>query len=165
MASLWGDPPEQLRGTRVRSVNRRHALHITAVIAAGALVSSCGPATRENTSMDADEILSAAGLSAPALETSVTDGPLQGGEEWSKVVTFSGPSDDVEAWVTENFDNGIQSEAYKDDMAAAVERLGDGVQKQGDRVTEGAEGSVAYLVVVGQGKTPGVHAAVRRTGR
>ena len=152
-----------LRGSAPRS--RRHFLHLTAVAAVGALLSACGPAEEENTPMDADEILSAAGFSAPTLETAVTDGMLEDGEEWSKVVTFSGPSEEVEAWIAENFDSGIQSEAYKDDMATAVERLGTGVQKQGDRLTEGVEGSVAFLVVVGQGENPEVHVAVRRTGR
>lgn len=128
-------------------------------------MSSCGPTTTENTPRDAEEILSAAGFSAPTLETAVTGGMLEDGEEWSKVVTFSGPSEEVEAWIAENFDSGIQSEAYKDDMATAVERLGTGVQKQGDRLTEGVEGSVAFLVVVGQGENPEVHVAVRRTGR
>ena len=146
-------------------MNRRSVLHLTAFAVGAALLSACGPAEKENTPRDAEEILSAAGLSVPTLETSVAHGPLEGGEEWSKVVTFCGPSDEVEAWVAENFDSGIQSEAYKDDMATAVERLGTGVQKQGDKLTEGVEGSVAFLVVVGQGENPEVHVAVRRTGR
>src|SRR5690606_23785154 len=148
-------PPPSTPGKCPRS--RRHFLHLTAVAAFGALLSACGPAEEENTPMDADEILSAAGFSAPTLETSVTEGMLEGAEAWSKVVTFSGPSEEVEAWIAENFDSGIQSEAYKDDMATAVERLGTGVQKQGDRLTEGVEGSVAFLVVVGQGENPEVH--------
>lgn len=146
-------------------MSRRRFLHLTAVTAAGAFLSSCAPVSKEDTPMDADEILSAAGFSAPTVETAVTDGILKHGEKWSKVVTFSGPSEEVEAWIAKNFDSGIQSEAYKDDMATAVERLGTGVQKQGDRLTEGVEGSVAFLVVVGQGENPEVHVAVRRTGR
>lgn len=115
--------------------------------------------------MTADEVLSAADLTTPALDTSVADAPLAGAEAWSKVVAFTGSSDEVEAWVDENFPDGIESEAYKDDMAAAVERLGAGVQKKGDRIAQGTEGSVVLLLVVGQGDTPKVHAAVRRTGR
>jgi hypothetical protein len=144
-------------------VNRRRVLHLTALAAAGALLSACGPTDTEDPPMDADEILSAAGLTAPALETSVTEAPLEDGEEWSRLVTFSGTPNEIEAWVAENFPSGIESAAYKDDMAAAVERLGIGVQKKGDRITDGVEGSIAFLVVVGQGERPEVHVAVRRT--
>lgn len=164
MAPFRDAPPELRHAAGNIPMTRRRILHLTAVAAAGTLVSSCGPATEE-APKDAADVLSAAGFSAPALEASVTDGPLEGGEEWSKVVAFSGPRDEVEAWISENFEDGIQSEAYKDDMAAAVERLGTGVQKQGDRLAEGVEGGVAFLVVVGQGETPEVHVAVRRTGR
>ena len=146
-------------------MTRRRFLHLTAVTAVGVLLSSCGPAPKEHSPRKPVDILSAVGFSTPTLEASVTDGPLKGGEEWSKVITISGPSEDVEAWVAENFPGGIQSEAYKDDMAAAVEQLGTGVQEQGGRLTEGVEGGVAYLVVVGQGENPEVHVAVRRTGR
>lgn len=146
-------------------MSRRHFLHLTTAALAGTLLGACGPADTENAPMDADEILSAAGLTIPPLDTTVTDAPLDGAEAWSKLVTFAGPSDQVEAWLEENFPSGIESEAYKDDMASAVERLGAGVQKKGDRITEGVEGAVAFLVVVGQGDAPEVHVAVRRTGR
>lgn len=148
-------------------MTRRRLLHLTAVTAVGVLLSSCGPDPKEHSPRKAVDILSAVGFSTPTLEASVADGPLtlKGGEEWSKVITISGPSEDVEAWVAENFPGGIQSEAYKDDMAAAVEQLGTGVQEQGGRLTGGVEGGVAYLVVVGQGENPEVQVAVRRTGR
>ena len=146
-------------------MSRRLFLHLTTAAVAGALLSACGPTETENIPMDADEILSAAGLSAPSLEASVADGPLEGDEEWSRIVTFTGPSDQVESWIEENFQNGIESKAYKDDMASAVERLGTGVQRKGDRIVEGADGGIVFLVVVGQGETPEVHVAVRRTGR
>lgn len=74
----------------------------------------------------AEETLFAAGLTAPSLEASVADGPLEGEEVWSEVVTFSSPSDEVEAWVAGNFPGGIESEANKGDIAAAVERLDTG---------------------------------------
>lgn len=115
--------------------------------------------------MDAEEVLAAAGLTTPALRVTVTDAPLKGTEAWSKVVAFTGSSDEVDAWVDENFPSSIESQAYKDDMATAVERLGTGVQKAGDRMTEGVNGSIVYLVVVGQGDAPEVNVAVRRTRR
>lgn len=146
-------------------MSRRRFLHLTTAVVAGALLGACDPTDSEDTPMNAEEILSAAGLTAPELDASATDAPLEGEEAWSKMVTFAGPSDQVEAWVEENFPSGIESEAYKDDMASAVERLGAGVQMKGDRLTEGVEGSVAFLVVVGQGEAPEVHVAVRRTGR
>lgn len=115
--------------------------------------------------MDAEQILSEAGFEAPDLEMTVTDGPLEGGEEWSRIVTFTGPADEVEAWVSENFPSGIESRAYKDDMQIAAAQLGDGVQKKGDRLASGTRESIAFVVVVGQGEEPTVHVAVRRTGR
>jgi len=148
-----------------RLVSRRRFLHLTAATATGALLSACGPTEMEDSQMDADEILSAASLATTALDTTVADAPLEGDEAWRKVVTFTGSRDEVEAWVEENFPSGIESEAYKDDMAAFAERLGTGVQKKGDRIVEGVEGSVVFLVVVGQGDSPQVHVAVRRTGR
>lgn len=146
-------------------MRRRLFLQLTSAAATATLLSACNSTYTEDPPMDADEILSAAGLTEPALETAVAEAPLRGDEAWSAVVTFRGSSDEVEAWVEENFPSGIDSEAYKDDMAAFVERLGAGVQKKGDRIVEGVEGSVAYLVVVGQGEAPEVHVAVRRTGR
>lgn len=146
-------------------MSRRLFLHLTTAALAGSLLSACDPTDPESTPMDADEILSAAGLTTPTLDTSVTEAPLEGAEVWSRVVTFAGSSEEVEAWVEENFPSGIGSEAHQDDMAAFAERLGAGVQKKGDRIVESVEGSVAYLVVVGQGETPEVHVAVRRTGR
>ena len=50
-------------------------------------------------------------------------------------------------------------------MAKYVERLGTGVQKEGDRIASGSDGAITTLVVVGQGETPEVHVVVRRTGR
>lgn len=146
-------------------MSRRRFLHLTTAAVTGALLSACGLTTTENPPMDADEILPAAGLTMPALDTSVADAPLEGEEAWSKVVSFTGSSQEVDAWVGENFPSGIESEAYKDDMTSTVERLGAGVQKKGDRIAEGVEGSVAFLVVVGQGESQEVHVAVRRTGR
>jgi hypothetical protein len=127
------------------------------------LLAACGKPDAEETEMDAETVLEAAGLSAPDVETSVADAPLQGDEKWSRVVTFSGPASQIDAWVTDNFPDGIESRAFKDDMAAASERLGDGVQKKGDRIAEGVEGSAAFVVVVGQEDEPVVHVAVRQT--
>lgn len=146
-------------------MSRRRFLHLTTIAAVGGLLSACGPTDAGNSPMSAEETLAAAGLTVPALDADTADSPLTGDEAWSTVVTFSGTSDQVEAWVAENFPSGIESRAFKDDMATAVERLGAGVQKKGDRITEGVEGSVAFLVVVGQGEEPEVHVAVRRTGR
>lgn len=98
-------------------MSRRRFLHLTTAAATGVLLTACDPAEKEKSPMGADEILSAAGLTTPDLETTVIDAPLEGTEQWSKVVTFSGPSDEVEAWVTDNYPNGIGSTAYKDDMA------------------------------------------------
>ena len=146
-------------------MSRRRFLHLTRAAATGVLLTACDPAEKEKSPMGADEILSAAGLTTPDLETTVIDAPLEGTEKWSNVVTFSGPSDEVEAWVTDNYPNGIGSTAYKDDMAEYVERLGTGVQKEGDRIASGSDGAITTLVVVGQGETPEVHVVVRRTGR
>ncbi len=129
------------------------------------LLAACGKPDTEETEMDAQTVLEAAGLGAPNVEASVADAPLQGDEKWSRVVTFSGPADEIDAWVEDNFPDGIESRAFKDDMAAATERLGDGVQKKGDRIAEGVEGSAAFVVVIGQEDEPVVHVAVRQTGR
>lgn len=146
-------------------MSRRRFLHVSTAAVAGALLSACSRTEMENAPRDADEFLSAAGFTAPALDAAVADAPLKGEEAWSAVVTFAGTHDEIDAWVQENFPGGIGSEAYKDDMATAVERLGTGVQKKGDRIASGVEGSVVFLVVVGQGDAPEVHVAVRRTGR
>lgn len=129
------------------------------------LLAACEKPDPKESDMDAESVLDAAGLSAPDLKTTVADAPLQGDEEWSRVVTFSGPADQIDAWVTDNFPGGIESRAFKDDMASATERLGDGVQKKGDRIAEGTEGSAAFVVVIGQEDEPVVHVAVRQTGR
>jgi len=146
-------------------VNRRGILHLATFTLAGALLSACDDTDAEETPMDAEQILAAAALAAPETEASVEDGVLKGDEAWSKVVTFSGSAEQIEAWVEASFPGGIESKAYKDDLAVAVERLGEGVQKKGDRLAEGVEGSTAFVVVVGQEAEPVVHAAVRRTGR
>ncbi|ATG50091.1 hypothetical protein CFK38_00065 [Brachybacterium vulturis] len=146
-------------------MSRRRFLHLTTIAAVGGLLNTCGPTDTENSPMTAEEILAAAGFTAPALDADTADVPLEGDEVWSNVVTFSGTSSEVEAWVSEIFPSGIESKAFKDDMATAVERLGAGVQKKDDRIAEGVEGSVAFLVVLGQGEEPQVHVAVRRTGR
>lgn len=111
------------------------------------------------------QILAAAALAASETAATVEDGVLKGDEAWSTVVTFSGSVEQIEAWVEASFPGGIESKAYKDDLAVAVERRGEGVQKKGDRLAEGVEGSTAFVVVVGQEAEPVVHAAVRRTGR
>lgn len=115
--------------------------------------------------MNADEILAEAGFESPDLETQVADGPLQGDEQWSRIVTFTGSAEQVEAWVEANFAEGIASRAYRDDQEIAVAQLGEGVQDKGDRLASGTHGSVAFVVVVGQEMEPTVHVAVRRTGR
>ncbi|MCG7310738.1 hypothetical protein [Brachybacterium sp. ACRRE] len=145
---------------------RRRALLPLLPLAVGTmLLAACENSDPEETEMDAETVLDAAGLSAPDLEASVADAPLKGDEAWSRVVTFSGPADVIDAWVADNFPDGIESRAFKDDMAAATERLGDGTQKKGDRIAEGVEGSAAFVVVVGQEDEPVVHVAVRQTGR
>ncbi|MBK0331579.1 hypothetical protein I8D64_09200 [Brachybacterium sp. MASK1Z-5] len=145
---------------------RRRALLPLLPLAVGTmLLAACGNSDPEETEMDAETVLDAAGLSAPDLEASVADAPLKGDEAWSRVVTFSGPADVIDAWVADNFPDGIESRAFKDDMAAATERLGDDTQKKGDRIAEGVEGSAAFVVVVGQEDEPVVHVAVRQTGR
>lgn len=159
----------------VGPVNRRTALLLTAAALPAVLLAGCDGAPEEDAAAaDAAGILEAAGLAAPGagasdgappIEASVADGVLQGDEAWSRVVTFSGSAEQIEAWVQASFPGGIESKAYKDDLAVAVERLGEGVQKKGDRLAEGVEWSTAFVVAVGQEDEPVVHAAVRRTGR
>ena len=115
--------------------------------------------------MDAEQILAAAGFAVPDLEMVVADGPSGASTRWSRIVTFSGPAETIDAWVAASFPSGIESRAYKDDMQIAVAQLGEGVQKKGDRVASGIHESVAFVVVVGQEDQPTVHVAVRRTGR
>lgn len=129
------------------------------------MLAGCGGVDTKESSEDADSILAAAGFSMPEMETSVADAPLKGDEKWSKVVTFSGPGNDIDAWVEDNFSDGIESRAFKDDMATATERLGEGVQKKGDLIAEGTAESTAFVVVVGQEDEPVVHVAARETAR
>lgn len=144
---------------------RRTVLLLAAALPSGLLTACAGSPFEDEAPSDAEQILAAAALAAPEAEASIEDGALQGDEAWSKVVTFSGSAEQIEAWVEASFPGGIESKAYKDDLAVAVERLGEGVQKKGDRLAEGVEGSTAFVVVVGQEAEPVVHAAVRRTGR
>ena len=162
-------------------VNRRTALLLTAAALPALLLAGCDDAPEEEAApADAAGILEAAGLAAPGagvsdgappIEATVEDGVLQGEEAWSRVVTFSGSAEQIEAWVEASFPGGIESKAFENDLAVAVERLGEGVQKKGDRLAEGigpssgTGGSTAFVVVVGQEAEPVVHAAVRRTGR
>jgi hypothetical protein len=146
-------------------MRRRALLPLVPLTVGTMLLAACEEPALEEDELDAGTVLTAAGLSTPDLETSVADAPLQGDETWSRVVTFSGPADEIDAWVADNFPSGIESRAFEDDMAAATERLGDGVQKKGDRIAEGVEGSAAFVVVIGQEDEPVVHAAVRQTER
>ena len=146
-------------------MNRRDVLLLAAAPHAGPLTACTGRPSEAEAPSDAEQILAAAALAAPETEASVEDGVLQGDEAWSKVVTFSGSAEQIEAWVEASFPGGIESTAYKDDLAVVVERLGEGVQKKGDRLAEGVEGSTAFVVVVGQEDEPVVHTAVRHTGR
>ena len=91
---------------------------------------------------------------------SVVDGPPGGESSWDPIVAFSGPAAEVEAWIRENFPSGIESRAYKDDMQVAVERLGEGVQMKGDRLTHGVHDPISFVVVVGQQEEPTVHVAM-----
>ncbi|MGY5766579.1 hypothetical protein ACXET9_15435 [Brachybacterium sp. DNPG3] len=146
-------------------MSRRRFLRLTSVSIAATLLGACGSVASTAVPSDAAGVLSAAELTTPSLDIEVTDAPLRGNEHWSRVVSFAGPSDAVEAWVAENFPGSIESTAYKADMAAYVERLGTGVQQRGDRITQGVVGAVGMLVVVGQGEEPAVHVAVHRSSR
>ncbi|MCW1804338.1 hypothetical protein [Brachybacterium squillarum] len=125
-------------------MNRRTALLLTAAALPAVLLAGCDGTPEEDAApADAAGILEAAGLAAPGagasdgappIEASVADRVLQGDEAWSKVVTFSGSAEQIEAWIEANFSGGIESKAHKDDLAVAVERLGEGVQKKGDRL-------------------------------
>lgn len=115
--------------------------------------------------MDADQILAEAGFESPDVETQVSDGPSSGDEAWNKIVTFTGTSEQVDTWIGANFPSGIESRAYRDDMEIAAAQLGEGVQKEGDRIASGTHDSAAFVVVVDQEPEPTVHVAVRRTGR
>lgn len=120
------------------------------------------PTEKEKT-MDAHDMLTAAGLSVPEAELTMKNLEPIGDQQWRGVVVFSGESALIENWVDENFASGIQSTAYKDDMATYAEFLGEGVQKEGDRITEGAHESVQYVVIVGQETQPVVHVGVARS--
>lgn len=73
------------------------------------------------------QILAAAALAAPETEATFEDRLLKGDEAWSTVAPFSGSAEQIEAWVEASFPGGIESKAYTDDLAVAVERLGEGV--------------------------------------
>lgn len=144
-------------------MGRRSFFRIATAAAGGAFLVACGRPKEVYVPTEAEEILAAAGLSAPVLEASVEDGVLELGEPWSKVVTFSGRAVEIDAWVAEKFASGIQTKSYKDDLAEVTGRLGFGVQKKGDRIVSGIEetkGRVAFVVVVGQQYEPVVRAAV-----
>lgn len=147
-------------------LSRRRVLRgVTSLVLGTALLSACDPVGDVEASGVPDhahDVLSEAGLSAPPGESEVTDGPLQQGLAWSRIVTFSGPSGPIEDWVAANFDTGIESHAVRDDMPTAVEQFGTGVQRKGDRIADGVHGSVFFIVVVGQEDEPVVHVAVRR---
>lgn len=147
-------------------MSRRRFLHLTmTIVAAAALTTACGPTETEDPPMDAEQILAEAGFSAPSVESQVADGPLKGEEKWNKVVTFSGTTEEIDGWISENFAGGIESRAYRDDEQIAVAQLGEGVQKKDDRIASGTNGSIVFVVVVGQEAEPVVRVAVRRTGR
>ncbi|MDN5895932.1 MAG: hypothetical protein L0H93_18145 [Nocardioides sp.] len=146
-------------------MRRRRFLHLPAIATLALFTAACGPPHLEDVSEDGDMILSEAGFSPPDLEMQVIEGPSEVTSEWSHVVIFSGPATEVEAWVEANFPNGIESRAYKDNMQIAVDQVGEGVQKKGDRLASGAHGPVVFVVVVGQESEPTVHVAVRSTVR
>lgn len=113
--------------------------------------------------MDAREVLEFAGLTVPDAEAEVIDGPRADELDVAKVVRFSAPAAIVEDWILENFASGIQSHAYKDDMEVALEKIGKGVQKKGDRIAGGIHEGVGFQVVVGHGDEPVVHVGVQKS--
>lgn len=147
-------------------MHRRRALHVLTALTGVAALTACGRAAPEETAPATPEaILAAAGFAPPPTDAEVTDGTLKGDEPWSRIVTFAGTPEQVDGWIRDSFDGDLESRAYEDDQSMATERLGEGIQKKGDRIASGVHGSVAFVVVVGQEADPVVHAAVRRTGR
>lgn len=107
--------------------------------------------------MTPQQILEAAGLAVPDAPLESTALEPVGSESWRQVVDFTAEGPVIEAWIDECFPEGIASRAYKADMAEYSEYLGEGVQKQGDRVAAGTHDGVAFVVVVGQEASPAVH--------
>lgn len=145
---------------------RRHFLPGAAALASMSLLASaCSstdvPSIADNPGM----LLTEGGFTAPDLDMQVVDSPLQDADRWDPIITFSGPVPMVEDWVEENFPDGIESRAQSDDLQVVVARLGEGVQKKGDRVATGAHEPIAFVVVVGQAEEPTVDVAMRGPAR
>ncbi|WP_345083092.1 hypothetical protein [Brachybacterium paraconglomeratum] len=141
---------------------RRHFLHgAVACAAMSLLASACSFTDVPSIADDPGMLLSEGGFTAPDLDMQIVDSPLQDADRWDPIITFSGPTLKVEDWVEENFPGGIDSRAEGDDLQVVVARLGEGVQKKGDRVATGAHEPIAYVVVVGQEEEPTVHVAMR----
>lgn len=140
---------------------RRSFLHGAACLAAlSVLTSACASTDMESIANNPDMLLSEGGFTAPDLDMRIVDSPLKDPDRWNHIITFSGPSPNIEGWVKENFPNGIDYRAESDDLQVAVSRLGDGVQKKGDRVADGSRETPAFVVVVGQEEEPTVHVAM-----
>lgn len=98
------------------------------------LASACSFTDVPSIADDPGMLLSEGGFTAPDLDMQIVDSPLQDADRWDPIITFSGPTLKVEDWVEENFPGGIDSRAEGDDLQVVVARLGEGVQKKGDRV-------------------------------
>lgn len=141
---------------------RRRFLHRAAALAAMSLLASaCNATDVESIANNPGMLLSEGGFTAPDLDMQIVDSPLEDADRWDPIITFSGPAPAIEDWVQENFPDGIESRAKSDDLQVVVARLGEGIQKKGDRVASGAHEPIAFVVVVGQEEEPRVHVAMR----
>lgn len=141
-------------------MNRRNFLQGAACLAATSLfAAACASTDMENIADNPDMLLSEGGFTAPDLDMQIVDSPLEDADRWNRIITFSGPAPKVEDWVEENFPDGIDTRAESDDLQVVVARLGEGVQKKGDRVADGSHESPYFVVVVGQEEEPTVHVA------
>ncbi|AXK46655.1 hypothetical protein [Brachybacterium saurashtrense] len=91
----------------------------------------------------------------------VVDSPFQNSNSWDPFIAFSGPATKTEAWAKENSSDGIDARADRDNLPIVVARLGEGVQRKGDRVASGAHEPIDFVVVIGQEDEPTVHVAMQ----
>lgn len=143
-------------------MQRRHFLHSAAAAAAATLLAAaCTYSDVPSIANSPEMLLTEGGFLPPDLEMQLAEGPLESAHGWGHIVVFSGPAGKVEHWVRANFPEGTESRAERDDLPVVVAELGEGVQKQGDRVASGTIGSTTdYVVVISQDTEPTVHVAV-----
>ena len=141
-------------------IRRRSLYGAAALVPLILLAPACGHGDVEDISDNPDMLLSEGGFSSPDLGMRLVGGPLTDAEGWAHIVAFTGPAPSIEGWVDENFPRGIESRADSDDLEVVVAALGEGIQSQGDRVTDGSHGPVDFVVVVDQEDDPTVHVAM-----